>query len=74
MDPHERSKAELEANTLRMYSVFFLVLAVIVLIGSFWATEKTATLIISIGSGSALLIVAGLASYFARVVRRRLSD
>jgi hypothetical protein len=74
MDPSERAKTELEANTLGMFSIFFLVLAVIVLIGSFWATEKTATLVISIGSGSALLIVAGLASYFARVVRRRLSE
>jgi membrane protein YdbS with pleckstrin-like domain len=74
MDPHERSKTELEANTLRMFSVFFLVLAVMVLLGSYWAADKTSTLIISLASGSALLVVAGLASCFARVVRRRLLD
>jgi hypothetical protein len=57
-----------------MFSVFFLVLAVMVLLGSYWAADKTSTLIISLASGSALLVVAGLASYFARVVRRRLLD
>ncbi|MBY0588397.1 hypothetical protein K2X85_14580 [bacterium] len=73
MNESERHKTELEANTLGMFSIFFLVLAVMVLVGSFWAAEKTSTLVISLASGSALLMVAGLASYFARLVRRRLS-
>jgi hypothetical protein len=72
MNDQERGKTLLEANTLRMFSFFFLVLSAMVLLGSFWAAEKTSTLIISLASGSALLLVAGLASYFARIVRRRL--
>jgi hypothetical protein len=58
MDDRQRAKVELEATTLRMFSVFFLVLALFVFAGTYWATDKTSTVVISLASGAALLGVA----------------
>lgn len=71
MNGSDRGKTELEVTTLRMFGVFFAVLAVLVLIGTFWALEKTSTTIVSLGSGLALLAVSAISTIAASRINRK---
>ncbi len=72
MNESDRAKTELEVTTLRMFGVFFAVLAFFVFVGTLWALDKTSTMIISIASGVALMGVSGLSTYAAYRINRKL--
>ena len=59
IDPEERRR---EALSLVMLGVFFVVLAVLVLIGSWWAVGRTHALVVNLGAGGVLLLI-GLAMW-----------
>jgi hypothetical protein len=74
MNEHERAKTELEVTTLRMFGVFFAVLAAFVLVGTLWALDKRSTAVISIASGIALFGVAGISRFAASRIARKLNS
>ena len=64
----------LEAMTLRMFSYFFSVLGVLVLIGSIWSFAKTSTLLASLVTGVTLLLVAVGCGVASHRLHRRLNQ
>lgn len=72
MDEGQKHRLELEADTLRMFAIFFLVLAALVLFGTVYATDRTATMVISLASAAALAAVSFVSAFFSRRVRRQL--
>ena len=72
MNESDRAKTQLEITTLRMFGVFFAVLAAFVLVGTYWALDKTSTTIISVASGLALIGVSGISNYAAYRINRKL--
>lgn len=72
MDEHERVKWMLEATTLKMFAVFFTVIGLFVLIGTYWARKQWDTTIISVASGLSLWLVAFLSLIASRRIHTRL--
>ncbi len=66
------SSAEREAVSLAMIGGFFVVLASLVLVGTFWARHRPHAMYVNLGAGLVLLLIGVVMLWGGRLVQRRL--